>query len=264
MKRLSKRLAAFAAAGLVLAAGPALAEKVYRWVDKDGTVRYTKSEPAMGTPYDTIEMPDPVRWYNAPAMPVEYAPANGQTPQNFFKSVSKSVYALVGGAADDSGGRHQVKFGSAVAVSEKIAITNCHILQDAGDDIYLGSGASDEVEKATLVGANYELDRCVVSVSRMDLQPVPGLRRFDDVEVGETVYAIGNPLRLDRTLSEGLVSGKRERSDRRYLQTTAPISPGSSGGGLFDAHGNLLGITSFTMKGAQGLNFAIPAEDYWK
>jgi serine protease Do len=98
----------------------------------------------------------------------------------------------------------------------------------------------------------------------MELNPVPGIRPFEALEVGETVYAIGNPLKLDRTLSEGLLSGKREAGERRYLQTTAPISPGSSGGGLFDARGNLLGITSFTLKGAQSLNFAIPAEDYWK
>ena len=50
----------------------------------------------------------------------------------------------------------------------------------------------------------------------------------------------------------------------RYLQTTAAISPGSSGGGLFDAHGNLLGITAFTMSNSQSLNFAIPAEDFWQ
>jgi S1-C subfamily serine protease len=50
----------------------------------------------------------------------------------------------------------------------------------------------------------------------------------------------------------------------RFLQTTAPISPGSSGGGLFDGRGNLVGVTSFTLKGAQNINFAIPAEDFWK
>jgi serine protease Do len=243
--------------------GPAHAEKVYRWVDTDGSLRYTDSQP-LAAPYEVFEMPDPVRWLNAPDMPGEYRPAEGPSAQNFFKTVSKSVYALVGGRNEDSGQRRAVAFGSAVAITDKIAITNCHILEDAGEEIYLGSGASGEVEKARLVGANYDLDRCVISVSQMDLRPVPGIRRFDDVEVGESVYAIGNPLKLDRTLSEGLLSGKREGKSRRYLQTTAPISPGSSGGGLFDAHGNLLGITSFTMRGAQSLNFAIPAEDYWK
>jgi S1-C subfamily serine protease len=50
----------------------------------------------------------------------------------------------------------------------------------------------------------------------------------------------------------------------RFLQTTAPISPGSSGGGLFDGSGNLVAITSMSLRGAQNINFAIPAEDFWK
>jgi S1-C subfamily serine protease len=48
------------------------------------------------------------------------------------------------------------------------------------------------------------------------------------------------------------------------IQFIAAISPGSSGGGLFDAHGNLVAITSYSLKGAQGINFAIPAEDFWR
>ena len=247
---------------LVLLFGPVRADTVYRWVGADGALHVSHTQPGLGTAYQSFEVPDPVRWVNAPDLPGEYAPASGQTTPNFFKTVSKSVYALVGGRID--GERKSVAFGSAVAITDRIAITNCHILASAGEEIYLGSGASGEVEKARLIGANYEMDRCVISVSRMELNPVPGIRRFEDLEVGETVYAIGNPLKLDRTLSEGLLSGKRDLGAQRFLQTTAPISPGSSGGGLFDAHGNLLGITSFTMRGAQSLNFAIPAEDYWK
>ena len=57
---------------------------------------------------------------------------------------------------------------------------------------------------------------------------------------------------------------KRVIDVRRYLQTTAAISPGSSGGGLFDASGNLVGITTMTLRGTQNINFAIPAEDFWK
>ncbi len=52
--------------------------------------------------------------------------------------------------------------------------------------------------------------------------------------------------------------------DIRFVQTTAPISHGSSGGGLFDGHGNLVGITTMTLTGTQNINFAIPAEDFWK
>jgi serine protease Do len=251
-------------AGLALCCQPAGAGIVYRWTDSDGSVRITHNQPSMGVPYESFEVPDPIKWFNAPDMPAEVGTAAGSTAQNFFKVVSKSVYGLAGKRQDASGNVRGVAFGSAVAITSKLAITNCHVLADAGENIYLGAGGSDEPEQAKLVGANYEADRCVISVSRMDLHPVPGIRRFGALEVGETVYAIGNPLKLDRTLSEGLLSGKREAGELRFLQTTAPISPGSSGGGLFDAHGNLIGITSFTLKGAQSLNFAIPAEDYWQ
>jgi S1-C subfamily serine protease len=61
-----------------------------------------------------------------------------------------------------------------------------------------------------------------------------------------------------------LISGLRSQDDARLIQFTAAISPGSSGGGLFDAHGNLVAITSYSLKGAQGINFAIPAEDFWR
>ena len=240
------------------------AETIYRWTDTDGSLRFTRSQPNLGVAYQTFQVPDRINWLNAPDMPAEVGTAAGSTTQNFFKAVSKSVYGLTGKLRDASGNSRGVVFGSAVAITEKLAITNCHVLADAGESIYLGAGGSEDAEQAKLVGANYEADRCVISISRMDLHPVPGIRRFEALEVGETVYAIGNPLKLDRTLSEGLLSGKRETGERRYLQTTAPISPGSSGGGLFDAQGNLIGITTFTLKGAQSLNFAIPAEDYWK
>lgn len=66
----------------------------------------------------------------------------------------------------------------------------------------------------------------------------------------------------------GILSGVREEDGRSYVQTTAPISPGSSGGGLFDARGNLVGITTLVLVGSehlnQSLNFAIPAEAFTK
>lgn len=61
-----------------------------------------------------------------------------------------------------------------------------------------------------------------------------------------------------------IVSSKRTVDGGRLVQTTAPISPGSSGGGLFDAQANLLGITTFMLKQSQNLNFAIAAEEYAK
>ena len=90
------------------------------------------------------------------------------------------------------------------------------------------------------------------------------VRPYADVKVGERVYTIGTPKGLELTLAEGIVSSKRAADGTRYVQTSAPISPGSSGGGLFDAQGNLIGITTFMLKDSQNLNFAIAAEEYAK
>jgi hypothetical protein len=80
------------------------------------------------------------------------------------------------------------------------------------------------------------------------------------IQVGDKAYAVGAPQGLDLTLSDGLISGVRELPQGRILQTTAPISPGSSGGGLFDGTGRLIGITTMYIKESQGLNFAVPVE----
>ena len=78
--------------------------------------------------------------------------------------------------------------------------------------------------------------------------------------IGETVYAIGHPLGLDYTLTQGIVSGvDREIEGRRFLQIDAAINPGNSGGPLYDVHAELVGIIACTRLESEGLNFAVPA-----
>ena len=120
------------------------------------------------------------------------------------------------------------------------------------------------VEQATVLSADGETDRCILSVGRELLAPVAGIRRYDDLKVGEEVYTIGSPSGLENTLGQGIVSGLRRLDGQRLVQTTAQISPGSSGGGLFDKSGNLIGITTFKLQESEGLNFAIAAEDYFR
>jgi S1-C subfamily serine protease len=256
----------FAACCACLAAlcGVARAETLYRWIDADGASRITRDQPASGIPYRTVDVPDPIPWINAPDMPAEVPVDPRPSAQGLFQLASKSVYSVTGRLPPHGDGKPGAVYGSAIAVTDKLAITNCHVVEAAGEEIYLGTGVTDAGEKARLVAANYLADRCVIGVRNMDLRPVTGVRGFDALEVGETVYAIGNPSRLDRTLSDGLLSAKRILGESRFLQTSAPISPGSSGGGLFDSRGNLIGVTAFTLKGTQNINFAIPAEDFWK
>jgi S1-C subfamily serine protease len=83
--------------------------------------------------------------------------------------------------------------------------------------------------------------------------------------VGETVYTIGSPKGLVNTLGSGLVSGlRRSDGDVELIQISAPLSEGSSGGGLFDDRGNLIGVTTFTIRDSQNLNFAIAASQFWR
>jgi hypothetical protein len=85
----------------------------------------------------------------------------------------------------------------------------------------------------------------------------------DQLQVGEEVVAIGNPLSLESTVSNGIVSAIRtvEEEGGKFLQITAPISPGSSGGPLFNMAGKVVGITTSHIKNGENLNFAVPIND---
>ena len=76
------------------------------------------------------------------------------------------------------------------------------------------------------------------------------------------MYTVGSPSGLENSLGVGIISGLRSNKGQRLVQSTAQISPGSSGGGLFDVAGRLVGITTFMICGGQSLNFAIAAEEY--
>jgi serine protease Do len=83
----------------------------------------------------------------------------------------------------------------------------------------------------------------------------------DNMQVGESVFAIGSPLGLERTVTEGIISTKtREFAGTLYLQTTAQINPGNSGGPLFNMAGEVIGITNMKITFGEGLGFAIPIE----
>ncbi|MBM3841348.1 MAG: trypsin-like serine protease [Verrucomicrobia bacterium] len=83
----------------------------------------------------------------------------------------------------------------------------------------------------------------------------------DVMAVGDRVFAIGSPLGLERTVTEGILSTKtRQLQGELYLQTTAQINPGNSGGPLFNLRGEVVGVTNMKMTFGEGLGFAIPVE----
>lgn len=175
-----------------------------------------------------------------------------------FKKLSPSVFVLEAARGE---GTAQ---GSAVAVSTTELLTNCHVVQGA---LKLTLKQGKQQWPARVVRADPKTDRCTLSAEGAKLQPIAGVRGYESLEVGEPAYTLGSPVGLELTLSNGIVSGRRDEEGRHYVQTTAPISPGSSGGGLFDARGNLIGITTLVLVGRehlnQSLNFAIPADSYF-
>jgi S1-C subfamily serine protease len=185
-------------------------------------------------------------------------PANSKTelsPIALFKMLAPSIFIVH--AKRSNGDEFQ---GSAVAISAHTLLTNCHLVDGATEIGLTQKGRQVDV---TLISADVEADRCVLQTSS-EITSYVAVRPYDELEIGEKLYSIGAPLGLELTLSDGLLSAKRALSGSRLIQTTAPISPGSSGGGLFDAYGNLVGITTFLLKNSENLNFAIAAQDYLK
>ncbi len=202
-----------------------------------------------------------------PAMPPWSIPAakpnrvsrTSLTPRDLFEKVSPSVYAV---AVLRNGAQQAISQGSAVAVSPTVAITNCHIVANARA-IALANATANY--RAEVVSADRVTDRCYLRVLDGELEPVQGVRDYASLVIGETVYTIGSPKGLVNTLGSGLVSGlRRTEEDIDLIQISAPLSEGSSGGGLFDERGNLIGVTTFTIRDSQNLNFAIAASQFWR
>ena len=174
-------------------------------------------------------------------------------PQELFKRLAPSVFVVE--ATDKSGAI--VATGSGVALTADKVVTNCHVV-NSGTSVRVSQNSRSW--PAEIVHRDADHDICGLKIENLGATPVR-IRNSTDIEIGEPAYALGAPRGLELTLSEGIISSIRGVGGvNLVLQTTAPISPGSSGGGLFDAGGRLIGITSFQFKDSQNLNFAIPAE----
>lgn len=155
----------------------------------------------------------------------------------------------------DRSGR-QTSLGSGVVIEPGVVITNCHVTQSANQiKVRIGN----DLLPATLGTADEDFDLCRLNVPNMTA-PAVAIGSIKSLRIGQKVFAIGAPQGLDLTISDGIISSFRHAPGGEVIQTTAPISPGSSGGGLFDASGNLVGIVAFQSRTGQNLNFAIPAD----
>jgi S1-C subfamily serine protease len=180
------------------------------------------------------------------------APAKGKQADVLFDELSPSIVLVVG--SDKRG--EQASLGSGVVIQRGIVVTNCHVI--AGREL-LRVKHGEQILPGMPRGIDSKHDLCLITVLHLDAPSVV-LGRTENLRVGQRVYAIGNPRGLELSLSDGLISSLRRETDGTIIQTTAPISPGSSGGGLFSEDGSLVGITTFQMREGQNLNFAHPVE----
>jgi hypothetical protein len=152
--------------------------------------------------------------------------------------------------------------GSGFLVSKDgAAVTNYHVISERSSAIVKFPDGAFYVVDGVLA-SDKARDVAVIKVHGQNF-PTLTLGNSDRVQVGEEVVAIGNPLSLESTVSNGIVSAIRtiEEEGGKFLQVTAPISPGSSGGPLFNMAGEVVGITTLKFKGGENLNFAVPIND---
>lgn len=199
---------------------------------------------------------------------VESSIAN-QTGVKVAQKVCPSVVGVL--VYDKSGNSFSLAgSGSGIILSEDgFIVTNHHVIEGADKiavTLYSESGMNEnDSYVATLVGSDSTTDIALLKINATGL-PKASFINSDDVLVGETVYAIGNPggIELSTSITQGLVSGlNRYIGSFGYIQTDVAVNPGNSGGALVNVHGQVIGIISEKIVyvsdiAAEGLGFAIP------
>jgi hypothetical protein len=140
-------------------------------------------------------------------------------------------------------------------------------LRNAFDKIRFGPDSIEytieliDESKYTIVGATLS-ETHDLALLQLDQSDCPCLTpgSTENLPVGKRVYTIGSPLGISHTVTSGIVSGIITADGTRYIQTDAPINPGNSGGPLIDEAGNVIGINTMTVQGADGLGLALPIE----
>ncbi len=155
--------------------------------------------------------------------------------------------------------------GSGVIIDPSgIIVTNDHVIRGASQiHIVLADGRQLDAE---VIGSDSDADLAVLKVNTNKPLPAAKLGTSSDLMIGETVVAIGSPLGLKKTVTQGVVSalGRTIRHEDRvfndFIQTDASINPGNSGGPLLNIDGEVIGINSAIIASAQNIGFAIPAD----
>jgi len=197
----------------------------------------------------------------AEARPAEPRPGDGRerTPAQIFADFAPSVVTIsIKGPAGEGGGTGFVIDGAGTIG------TNYHVIDDATEiKVKLIDGTY--AEEVVILAENEAQDLALLQIKTpKQLVPVV-LGDSEKVVVGERAVSIGNPLGLEHTLTDGLISARRVLQGKRMIQMSTPVSPGNSGGPLFNLRGEVIGVSTAVYHGyspaAQNLNLATPIND---
>ncbi len=157
--------------------------------------------------------------------------------------------------------------GSGVIISKDgYIVTNNHVLIEA-DEISVTINGSDKVYTAKVIGTDEDSDLAVIKIDAKNLEAIK-LGHIEDLELGDIVFAIGNPFGVGETVTQGIISALNKdhvgiNKYEHFIQTDASINPGNSGGALIDSRGALIGINAAILSqtgGNHGIGFSIPID----
>jgi len=175
------------------------------------------------------------------------------TPQQIAQKAFKSTVLI---SINDKN-QQPLSLGSGFIIGNNLIATNHHVIENGGGGFVKLIGSDRKYPITGIIEKSERRDLAILVVNGLIAPKLP-FGDFNKVEVGEVVYAIGNPSGLEGTFSQGIVSGIRNIGDEKLLQITAPISPGSSGGPVVNSNGEVIGVAVATLTNGQNLNFAIP------
>ncbi len=157
--------------------------------------------------------------------------------------------------------------GSGVIISaDGFIITNNHVI-DGADEISVTINGRDREYIAKIIGRDKGTDLAVIKIDTTELHPIT-FSNINDVQLGDVVFAIGNPFGVGQTITQGIISALNKfgvgiNQYENFIQTDAAINPGNSGGALIDSRGALIGINSAILSksgGNHGIGFTIPVD----
>lgn len=173
---------------------------------------------------------------------------------NLYEASKDSVISIV--AVDEKGKIIATGSGFYIDNGKKV-VTNYHIIENANEiKVIHANGKESNIKYVSHISKKKDI---VILTLYKAGSPLKISNKIP--AIGERVLTIGNPRGLENTLSTGIISGIRKVDGITLLQTTTPISPGSSGGPLMTTNGKVVGVTTFYLKESQNVNFAVSTVD---